>query len=267
MASSPTVPVGRALPSSHSHRPASYTLAIAIAALLSGSCAKPLTRETPPPAAGGGPAVATSAAGVRGWMPERYVAIGDSFTIGTGLPPDRSFPARLQSRWPAVTLLNLGVNGYTTDDVVDHELPRGLGFRPDFATLAIGANDIVHGADTEAYRAGIRTILAALATTVPLCHVLALPQPDWSQSPGARAFGSPEALGAQIRTFNAILREEAVLHGARYLDLFPLMRRQADARMLAVDGLHPSAAAHDAWAEAIDRALETDPLPAACAQR
>ena len=68
-------------------------------------------------------------------------------------------------------------------------------------------------------------------------------------------------IGATIRAFNAILREEAMAHGARFVDLFPLMRRQADAHMLASDGLHPSAEAYEAWADEIARALATDPLP------
>src|SRR4051794_40168930 len=58
----------------------------------------------------------------------RYLALGDSFTIGTGTTPDRSFPARLASRWQSAgcnaVVKNLGVNGYTTDDVLDGELPE-----------------------------------------------------------------------------------------------------------------------------------------------
>src|SRR5689334_6941769 len=58
--------------------------------------------------------------------PARYLAVGDSFTIGTGASPERSFPARLVARWKdkcAVVLENVAVNGYTTDDVIAEELP------------------------------------------------------------------------------------------------------------------------------------------------
>ena len=44
--------------------------------------------------------------------------------------------------------------------------------------------------------------------------------------------------------------------GARYVDLFPLMHRQAEARMFAGDGLHPSARAHEEWASALFDAVE-----------
>ncbi len=39
--------------------------------------------------------------------------------------------------------------------------------------------------------------------------------------------------------------------GARWVDLFPTMRREAEAGMIARDGLHPSAAAYDGWAEVL----------------
>ena len=56
----------------------------------------------------------------------RYLALGDSFTIGTGTTPDRSFPAVLVSRWcdrgEEWELRNPAVNGYTTDDLILDEL-------------------------------------------------------------------------------------------------------------------------------------------------
>ena len=247
----------------HSQSPA-YTRVISLAGLVWAGCAKAPPRDITPPPVGSATSAAASSSNVRSWIPSRYAAVGDSFTIGTGSSPDRSFPSRLASRWPSAMLQNLGVNGFTTKDVIDRELPQLPSFHPDFATLAIGANDIARGASAETYRAHLQAILSALGQTVPRCHVIALPQPDWSLSPAARAFGPPETIGATIRTFNAILREEAMARGARFVDLFPLMRRQADAHMLASDGLHPSAAAYEAWADEIGRALATDPLPESC---
>src|SRR4051794_10282818 len=79
----------------------------------------------------------------------RFVALGDSFTIGTGSTPEASFPARLRSRWQAMgcaaALRNLAVNGYTSHDVATRELPELGAPAPDFVTFAVGANDIVRG--------------------------------------------------------------------------------------------------------------------------
>ena len=77
----------------------------------------------------------------------RYLALGDSFTIGTGTTPDRSFPAVLVSRWwdrgEEWELRNPAVNGYTTDDLIRDELYIVEAFKPDLITVLIGANDIV----------------------------------------------------------------------------------------------------------------------------
>lgn len=188
--------------------------------------------------------------------PIRYLALGDSFTAGTGSSPDQAFPvrlaARLRARGAAVTLENLGVNGYTTDDLVARELPRVASFAPTMVTLAIGANDLVRGSPLERYRAQVRGILAAIvAAGVPPARVYVLPQPDWSRSPVAADFGEPGTIRAKIEAFNDALRAEAAAVGARWIDLFPTMRREAEAGMIARDGLHPSAAAYDAWAEAL----------------
>jgi acyl-CoA thioesterase-1 len=184
----------------------------------------------------------------------RYLALGDSFTAGTGSTPADAFPVRLterlRARGVAVTLENLGVNGYTTDDLIARELPRLAPFAPTLVTLAIGANDIVHGGTLERYRAQVRSILAAIvAAGVAPGGVYVLPQPDWSKSPVAADFGDLRALAAQIEAHNEALRAETARVGAHWVDLFPRMRKQAEAGLIARDGLHPAAKAYDEWAE------------------
>ena len=54
--------------------------------------------------------------------------------------------------------------------------------------------------------------------------------------------------------FNDLARGEAERAGAGWIDLFPLMREQAQRRMFAPDGLHPSAEAYAEWARELSRA-------------
>ena len=184
----------------------------------------------------------------------RYLALGDSFTIGTGVGPQRSFPAVLVGLWRArgidVELTNPAVNGYTTDDLIEHELPLAGKVRPTLVTVLVGANDLVRGSDGTRYAAQLRRILDGLASAgVPAAAINGLPQPDWSHAPAAARFGEPDDVRARIAAFNATMRDEVERAGGRYLDLFPEMRRQAEAGMLAPDGLHPSAEALAEWAK------------------
>src|SRR5579872_804859 len=81
----------------------------------------------------------------------RYLALGDSYTIGTGASdPSRSWPsiiaARLESEGGRpVELVNPAVNGFTTDDLIEHELPYLARFKPQLVTVLIGVNDLVRG--------------------------------------------------------------------------------------------------------------------------
>jgi lysophospholipase L1-like esterase len=186
----------------------------------------------------------------------RYLALGDSFTCGTGGPPERAFPSQLarlaRQRGVEVKLENVAVNGYSTQDLIDDELDALTAFHPDTVTLAIGANDVVRQTGEAHYRANLVRIFAAIvAAGVKPSGVFVLPQPDWSQSPVASGFGEPSALRARIETHNAILKQEAARVGAVYVDLFPSFVEQAKAGLIAPDGLHPSAKAYSAWADAL----------------
>ena len=145
-------------------------------------------------------------------IPERFLALGDSFTIGTGTTPDRSFPAVLARLWTeggrAVVLSNPAVNGYTTDDLLQYELALVVSFRPTLITLLIGANDIVQGSSDDRYRGQLRSIHQMIRSDAPDARVIALPQPDWSLSPAGSGFGEPAAIARKIERFNEIARNE-----------------------------------------------------------
>ena len=197
-------------------------------------------------------------------IPLRYLALGDSFTIGTGTTPDRSFPAVLVSAWweagMECDLRNPAVNGYTTEDLIRDELPLVEAFAPDLVTVLIGANDIVAAlrepggvtdATEERYRRQLRRIFERIRADAPVARIFGLPQPDWSLTPGGSAFGDPSAVAKAIERFNDIAREECERAGGTFIDIFPLMREQMRTGMTAPDGLHPSAAAYWQWAGAL----------------
>lgn len=184
----------------------------------------------------------------------RYLALGDSFTIGTGSSPDLAFPSQLKrlllKKGVDVRLENVAVNGYSTNEVIARELEALTRFKPDTVTLAIGANDIVRGDDEKKYRENLKVIFKAIAKA-GVKRVFVLPQPDWSQSPVAAGFGEPAELRARIEAYNAILSDEARQAGATYVDLFPQFVEQAKAGLIAPDGLHPSPKAYAFWAESL----------------
>ena len=186
----------------------------------------------------------------------RYLALGDSYTIGTGLEHEnQNFPSLLVQRLRAesgidVALVNLGVNGYTTADLIREELPVAHGARPDVATVLIGANDIVQGSDEASYRRRLRQIYGAVRQLgLAPERVLAISVPDFSNWPGAAPFGTPAELRARVEAFNRIAESEAGVQKFHHADITDISRQPDTGNgWLAADGLHPGPAQHRAIA-------------------
>jgi acyl-CoA thioesterase I len=187
----------------------------------------------------------------------RYVALGDSYTIGTGLEDEsQNFPSLLARRiidetGVDVALTNLGVNGYTTTDLIREELPVARRIGPELVTILIGANDVVQGSTEAAYRTRLAEIYDALAgLPLPATRVVSVSTPDFSALPGAAPFGTPSDLRTRIDAFNRIAQSEAGARGFHYADISAITRElNRGYEWLAADGLHPGPAQHRAIAD------------------
>ncbi|HLE88834.1 MAG TPA: SGNH/GDSL hydrolase family protein [Candidatus Limnocylindria bacterium] len=184
----------------------------------------------------------------------RYVALGDSYTIGTSVSAADAWPSQLVARVPDLELVaNLGVNGYTSADTIAHELPRLDALEPEFVTLLIGVNDVVQHVPRPAYEANIETILDELLERLEPDRVLCLATPDYTVTPQGGAFGSPRQQRAGIERVNAILGAACEARGVRFVpEIFAISQAAAtDRSLVAGDGLHPSGAQYALWADAI----------------
>ena len=187
-----------------------------------------------------------------------YLALGDSYTIGTSVGPDRSFPHRLAARLETasgkpVGVVNLGVNGYTTTNLIRNELPHLRDARWDVITVLIGTNDYVQGRSDDQYRASLRRIYDELKQVgLPHGRVVAVSVPDFSYTPAGGSFGRPADIEAALRRFNAVNRQEAERAGLPFIEIFETSRsRIGSPGWLAADGLHPGEVQLQAWADYI----------------
>ena len=183
----------------------------------------------------------------------RYVALGDSFTIGTSVAPAERWPDQLVARVPELELeANLGVNGFTSGDVIAVELPQLPALRPELVTLLIGVNDVVQGVPETSYRRNVATILDTLVQDVGAGRVLVVTTPDYTVTPAGADYGDPATQSAAIRRNNAINAELATARGVAVVDIYDLsLRAAADRSLVASDGLHPSGTQYSLWVERI----------------
>jgi lysophospholipase L1-like esterase len=194
----------------------------------------------------------------------RYVALGDSYTIGTSVSSAESWPSQLVARVPQLVLVaNLGVNGYSSDDLVRFELPALDELRPDFVTLLIGVNDVARGVKEAEYAANVDRILADLLALLRPERILAIATPDYTVTPAGSWFGDPSRQSSTIARFNEILGAMAAARGITFVpEVFAVSRAAgADRSLVADDGLHPSGAQYARWVAAIQPVVEGLLLP------
>jgi lysophospholipase L1-like esterase len=193
-------------------------------------------------------------------MTLRYVALGDSYTIGTAVDvAAERWPDQLIDRCRAEDgearlelVANLGVNGFTSRDVIEHELPRLRDLRPEFASILVGVNDVVQGVPAGDYETNVVTILDALLALLPPERVVAVSTPDYTVTPQGADYGDPAVQAAGIRRNNAILERLATERRIAFVDVHDLsLRARVDRALVADDGLHPSGAQYGLWCDRI----------------
>lgn len=187
----------------------------------------------------------------------RYVALGDSYTIGTLVNDGERWPNQLVARLADTDVElagNLAVNGYTSGDLIERVLPRLPGQRPDLVSVQIGVNDVVQGVPEERYGANVSLILDALLELVPAQNIFGVATPDYTVTAQGSAYGIPDQQRAGILHVNEILRRCAEERGIAFVsDIFEISRESGDdPAMVAADGLHPSGAQYARWVDAIE---------------
>jgi len=189
----------------------------------------------------------------------RYLALGDSYTIGTGASsPAHSWPAIIAARLAEQTggqveLTNPAINGFTTLDLIDDELPQVRRLKPDLVTILVGVNDLVRERSAGDYRASLVRIYREVEKErAPDGRVFAISIPNWSVVPAAREYGDPEQIRELTDTFNDVARDEASARGFGWIDITAAsLSGLGTPGWIATDGLHPGDRQYAAWAEVI----------------
>ena len=188
----------------------------------------------------------------------RYVAIGDSYSIGEGATPNESWPAiltrHLNENGLHVDLVaNPSVTGWTTQQAIDRELPIFVQSKPTFATLQIGVNDWVQGVDEKTFRKRFTFLLDEMLALLPdKKRLLIVTIPDFGVTPTGGRYARGRNISEGLTRFNEIINEEAKKRGLKVVDVFPLSQWvKNDPSLVGPDGLHPSAKEYAEWEKII----------------
>lgn len=189
----------------------------------------------------------------------RFLALGDSYTIGEGVDPAGRWPVQLSRsvRETGIPLLDpeiIARTGWTTDELaagIDVENPQGPYA---LVSLAVGVNNQYRGRALAEYRIEFGELLhraVSLAGGEPL-HVLVLSIPDWGVMPFAEG-RDRSSIADEIDAFNRVSEDVSERAGVHWVDVTGISREASGAPDFVVaDGLHPSSKMYRNW---VDRVL------------
>jgi lysophospholipase L1-like esterase len=192
-------------------------------------------------------------------MPDKsftYLALGDSYTIGQGVPEKDRYPVQLKDKLlksdiALDSLLIIARTGWTTDEL-SRAIDAAETYPPyDLVTLLIGVNNQFRGRDPENYR---NEFIMLLNSAIGFAgdnrgRVVVLSIPDWGVTPFANG-RDRDKIAREIDLFNAINREESEKAGVAWLDVTEISRLAASRpELLAPDGLHPSGLMYGMWVD------------------
>jgi lysophospholipase L1-like esterase len=202
--------------------------------------------NTPPPA----PKPATAS--------HRYLALGDSYTIGQSVSINVRFPIQLTKalRAEGFTMADpqiIAQTGWTTGELsraIDQANPQGPF---DLVTLLIGVNNQYRGYDIQEYQVEFKELLQRSIGFADddATHVIVVSIPDWGVTPYAGG-RDEQKIAEEIDAFNAINRAETQQAGARYVNVTDISRLAVEDRsLIARDGLHPAGKMYTMWVDKI----------------
>jgi lysophospholipase L1-like esterase len=185
----------------------------------------------------------------------RYLALGDSYTIGENVGEKDRWPNQLTKLLEGEAIQTdvtiIARTGWTVDELwqgIQANSPEGT---YDLVTLLIGVNDQYRGYPVDGYREDFRFMLGKAIEYAggDSKRVAVLSIPDWGFTPFA-GDRDTEPISLQIDEFNAVNREETESAGTHYVDITIISRMGLDDfNLIASDRLHPSGKMYALWAE------------------
>jgi lysophospholipase L1-like esterase len=185
---------------------------------------------------------------------KKYLALGDSYTIGTSVDETDRYPvqtvALLKSQGIDIAAAQIiATNGWTTADLINGINKTTLASNYDAVSLLIGVNNQYQGRMLDEYQQQFTTLVQRsieLANGKP-DHVFIISIPDYSVTPFA-ANSDTQKIAMEIDAFNNANRAIASAYKVEYLYITDDSRKAAgDPSLIASDGLHFSGKEYAIW--------------------
>lgn len=183
----------------------------------------------------------------------RYLALGDSYTIGESVAESERWPMQLRDHlqtngieveWYKI----IARTGWKTKDLKEAIATSTVDSNYDLVSLCIGVNDFFQGRGLDEYKQRLQGLLE---TAIKLAkgrkdRVFVVSIPDYAFTPLYQDHRATISKG--IDDFNTMAKRVSIAMGVQFVDITPISRKGLDdPQFVAADGLHPSGKQYAAW--------------------
>ena len=185
---------------------------------------------------------------------KRYLALGDSYTIGQSVKVNERYPVQVVEKLRAAGFNIaeaeiIATSGWTTNDLLDALKAKEATPSYDIVTLLIGVNNQYQGRSVDEYRSEFISLLkkAILFAGNRPKRVFVLSIPDYSVTPFAN-YSDKEKIAHELDAFNLVNKHISDSCLVNYLNITDESRKAAlDQTLIAYDGLHFSGKEYRIW--------------------
>ena len=194
----------------------------------------------------------------------KYLALGDSYTIGESVKETERYPVQLadllnKTKWVKKqygTVSNptiIARTGWTTNELADAIKAKNVSGTFGLVTLLIGVNNQYRGYPIAQYEKEFAELLATALKYAggKAKHVVAISIPDYGVTPFA-ADRDKNKIATELDAYNAMAKGICQKNGIEFVNITDISRMAAvEPSLVAGDGLHPSGSMYSQWAREI----------------
>lgn len=180
-----------------------------------------------------------------------YLALGDSYTIGSGVTEKERWPNQLTDSLRKIDIIVskpriVARSGWTTGNLIQELEEIKLEQKYDLVSLLIGVNNQYQGGSFPTFQSEFLDLLRiSMEKSKSRSGVFVLSIPDYGVTPFG---GKQSAISEEIDMYNSWIEETCKANGIKFYNITIISRKaENDLSLLALDQLHPSGKMYAEW--------------------
>jgi acyl-CoA thioesterase-1 len=184
----------------------------------------------------------------------KYLALGDSYTIGQSVCETCRFPTQLKDSLQKYLADNtvvqsriIALTGWTTSDLKSSLIQQSPTNDYDLVTLLIGVNNQYQNKPFSLYETEFPDLLNRAITIAKgdKNNVIVISIPDYAYTPYGQGSSNPQNISTQIDMYNLFAEDYCATNNITFVNITDITREGLEnPSLVAGDGLHPSKIAY-----------------------